>query len=42
MNTIEVNEYIEKIKVFASTELDFYIPDAETIPLSIYENYKIY
>jgi len=41
-NTIEVNEYIEKIKVFASTELDFYIPDAETIPLSIYENYKIY
>jgi hypothetical protein len=42
LSTKELGEYIEKIKVFASTELDFYIPDCETIPLSIYEDYKIY
>jgi len=42
MDTVELTEYIEKVKSFASMELDFYIPDADKVPISEYEKYNLY
>lgn len=42
MNSVELTEYIEKVKDFASMELDFFIPNADKIPISEYEKYNLY
>ena len=42
MDTKTISEYVENVKKFASAELDLYIPDAEKIPLSIYEKFGLY